>query len=75
LPSSFRLQVPATHFSSDAPENPEQETPALGPYVLSGGWWGSDVHRDYYFVHRNGNLRWVYFDHQQQRFFLQGQVE
>jgi protein ImuB len=47
-----------------------------GPYTLSGGWWGSGVRRDYYFAPAgDGNLWWVYYDHRQQRFFLQGCVE
>jgi protein ImuB len=48
----------------------------LGPYVVSGGWWGSGVCRDYYFAPAgDGNLWWVYYDHRRQRFFLQGCVE
>jgi protein ImuB len=49
---------------------------ALGPYVLSGGWWGGGVRRDYYFAHTDeGNLQWVYEDHRHARVFLQGGVE
>lgn len=48
----------------------------LGPYVLSGGWWGGNVHRDYYFVHtHNGRVWWVYYDQRRACYFLQGQVE
>ncbi|HKY20332.1 MAG TPA: DNA polymerase Y family protein [Vicinamibacterales bacterium] len=48
----------------------------LGPYTVSGGWWGGGVRRDYYFASTgDGNLEWVYYDHRQQRFFLQGCVE
>jgi protein ImuB len=51
-----------------------------GPYVMSGGWWGtpprSVVHRYYYFVHMpGGELWWVYYDHVRQRWFLQGQIQ
>ncbi|MES1255624.1 MAG: DNA polymerase Y family protein [Acidobacteriota bacterium] len=51
--------------------------PALaGPYILSGGWWGGGVRRDYYFAHTGeGNLQWLYHDHRQARVFLQGGVE
>jgi protein ImuB len=47
----------------------------LGPYVISSGWWNGGVHRDYYFTPAGSNLRWVYYDHRQQQFFLQGGVE
>jgi protein ImuB len=57
-------------------EKKDAEVRTFGPYVMSGGWWGGGVHRDYYFVHTNGgDLWWLYYDHRQQRFFLQGQVE
>jgi protein ImuB len=48
----------------------------LGPYVISGGWWGGGIHRDYYYVETSrGELLWVYFDRRSARFFLQGRVE
>lgn len=47
----------------------------LGPYILSGGWWGGGVRRDYYFAPTDGNLQWVYYDHRKRRVFLQGCVE
>jgi protein ImuB len=48
----------------------------IGPYVLSGGWWKRSVHREYHFAQlRNGDLLWVYFDRQRERWFLQGTVE
>jgi protein ImuB len=49
---------------------------AFGPYILSGGWWGGGVRRDYYFAQTGeGNLQWLYHDHRQARVFLQGGVE
>jgi hypothetical protein len=48
----------------------------IGPYVVSGAWWGGGVHRDYYFVHTmDGDLWWVYYDRRRGQVFLQGQVE
>jgi protein ImuB len=47
-----------------------------GPYVVSGGWWVREIHREYYFAetHR-GDLLWVYYDRPRRRWFLQGWVE
>ena len=48
----------------------------IGPYVLSGGWWVREVHREYYFAEtRRGNLLWVYHDRLRRRWFLHGIVE
>ena len=47
-----------------------------GPYLVSGGWWRSAVHREYYFVQvRNGDMLWVYYDRRRRRWRWQGQVE
>jgi protein ImuB len=47
-----------------------------GPYVISGGWWNREIHRDYYFAEtRRGDLLWVYYDRIRRRWFLQGRVE
>lgn len=51
-------------------------TRLLGPYVVSGGWWVREAHREYYFAEtRRGDLLWVYYDRRRRRWFLQGQVE
>ena len=72
-----RIYPKAVAFDSQwrgGPLGPPVRT--LGPYVLSGGWWGGGIHRDYYYVHTNrGELLWVYFDRRSSRFFLQGRVE
>jgi protein ImuB len=48
----------------------------FGPYVISGGWWFREIHREYYFVEtRRGSLLWVYYDRPRRRWFLQGWVE
>ncbi|MHC4819791.1 MAG: Y-family DNA polymerase [Planctomycetota bacterium] len=47
-----------------------------GPYVVSGGWWRSEVSREYYFARtRKGEWLWVYCDKRRRRWYLQGRVE
>ena len=49
-----------------------------GPYVISGGWWGSGAgtHREYRFVRDGeGPWLWVYYDRKRQGWFLHGKVE
>lgn len=51
-------------------------TKIVGPYIVSGGWWASEVHREYHFAEtRRGECLWVYFDRRRRRWFLHGQVE
>jgi protein ImuB len=48
----------------------------LGPYVVSGGWWMSTVHREYHFVEtQSGDLLWVYYDRRRRRWFLHGRID
>ncbi|MEZ4257285.1 MAG: DNA polymerase Y family protein [Polyangiales bacterium] len=48
---------------------------ATGPYVMSGGWWRSEIQRDYYFTElHSGEWLWVYYDRKRRRWFLQGHV-
>ncbi len=48
----------------------------VGPYIVSGGWWVSEVHREYHFAEtRSGECLWVYYDRRRRRWFLHGQVE
>ena len=47
-----------------------------GPYVVSGGWWRTAVHREYYFAGAGGRAwRWVYYDRRRRAWFEQGVVE
>jgi protein ImuB len=47
-----------------------------GPYVLSGGWWNRDIHREYYFVEtKGGKILWIYFDRKRDEWFIHGTVE
>ena len=49
---------------------------ACGPHVVSGGWWRTPAHREYYFAAgRGGDTLWVYYDHPRRRWLWQGQVE
>ncbi|MCH7825771.1 MAG: DNA polymerase Y family protein [Acidobacteria bacterium] len=45
------------------------------PYVVSGGWWVREVHREYYFVEtQRGDVLWIYYDRHRRSWMLQGQV-
>ena len=47
-----------------------------GPYILSGGWWNRDIHREYFFVQTKGEkCLWVYFDRRRGTWFIHGTVE
>ena len=47
-----------------------------GPYVISGGWWGREAHREYYFAEtRRGECLWVYYDRPRRQWLLHGRVE
>jgi protein ImuB len=49
---------------------------ALGPYVVSGGWWRHLVHREYHFAEtQKGELLWVYYDRPRRRWFMHGRIE
>ena len=48
----------------------------LGPYIVSGGWWTHEQHREYHFAElRRGDCMWVYYDRNRRRWFWQGAVE
>jgi len=48
----------------------------VGPYVVSGGWWTHEVHREYHFAElKRGDCLWVYYDRNRRRWFWQGAVE
>ena len=47
-----------------------------GPYVVSGGWWRTPIHREYYFADTGGRAwRWLYYDRRRRAWFEQGAVE
>jgi len=48
----------------------------VGPFIVSGAWWQTPVHREYYFAEtRDGSIFWIYHDRPGRRWFLQGTVE
>nr|MDQ3368287.1 DNA polymerase Y family protein [Myxococcota bacterium] len=48
----------------------------FGPYVVSGGWWTHELHREYHFAElKRGDCLWVYYDRNRRRWFWQGAVE
>ncbi|HEY7163484.1 MAG TPA: DNA polymerase Y family protein [Candidatus Binatia bacterium] len=48
----------------------------IGPYIISGGWWNREIHREYYYAEtRRGDLLWIYYDRMRRRWFLQGWIE
>jgi protein ImuB len=51
-------------------------TRTCGPYIVSGGWWVREVHREYYFAETEaGEVLWVYYDRRRRSWFLHGRVE
>jgi protein ImuB len=47
-----------------------------GPYIVSGGWWATELHREYHFAElRRGDVLWVYYDRNRRRWFWHGGVE
>lgn len=51
-------------------------TNILGPYIVSGGWWSGEVHREYHFAEtRRGDCLWLYYDRARRRWFQHGAVE
>jgi protein ImuB len=58
------------------PRAPQHRRDGGGPYVVSGGWWARDVHREYHFVETaRGELLWVYYDQRRRGWYLHGRVE
>ncbi len=55
---------------------PRQWRDGGGPYVVSGGWWAREIHREYQFVETlRGDLLWVYYDQRRRCWYLHGRVE
>jgi protein ImuB len=47
-----------------------------GPYIVSGGWWNREIHREYHYARtEDGEILWVYYDRPRRRWFLTGKVE
>jgi protein ImuB len=51
-------------------------THSAGPFVIVGGWWQREVHREYqYLLTRRGELLWVYQDKRRRRWLLHAEVQ
>ncbi|HEX7476287.1 MAG TPA: hypothetical protein VF331_00630 [Polyangiales bacterium] len=75
----LKLSAPARHLRDDgwliAGATYGPVTHLAGPYIVSGGWWLREAHREYQFVlTRRGDLLWVYHDRQRRRLCLHGEV-
>ncbi|MBI5850611.1 MAG: DNA polymerase Y family protein [Planctomycetes bacterium] len=47
-----------------------------GPFVISGGWWTTEQHREYHFAEaERGDVLWIFWDRARRRWFEQGAVE
>jgi protein ImuB len=47
-----------------------------GPYKVSGQWWKQPTFRDYHFAEvKKGEVIWVFYEREKNRWYLQGQVE
>lgn len=48
----------------------------VGPFIVSGGWWRRDVHREYHFARTQaGAWLWIFYDRERRRWMQQGAVE
>ena len=58
------------------PWEPRSGAGFCGPYIVSGGWWMREIHREYSFAEtRAGECVWVYYDRDRRQWFLHGRVE
>lgn len=47
----------------------------VGPYLLSGGWWGREVRREYHLAElQTGEVLWLYYDAERRTWHCQGRV-
>lgn len=77
---AVRLPVQATSVRDDgwmlAGLEHGSVTRSVGPFVISGGWWAGEVHREYHFADtKSGDCLWVYYDLGRRRWVWQGAVE
>ena len=74
--SGARLSAAEARLQAQSPEPRVRPAPSLVPTSCPADGGAAASSRDYYFAPTDdGNLRWVYYDHRQQRVFLQGGVE
>lgn len=80
LPRPEALPSRPREFRNDGwqPRDPRQGpiVAVLGPYILSGGWWQAEVHREYAFARTlRGDVLWVFYDRRRRRWYEQGRVD
>ncbi|MFT4705269.1 MAG: protein ImuB [Bradymonadia bacterium] len=47
-----------------------------GPHIIDGGWWATEIAREYHYLETSrGHLYWAFYDRRRRRWFLQGEVE
>jgi len=45
-------------------------TQVCGPFIVSGGWWASQIHREYHVAETTrGDCLWLYYDRPRRRWF------
>lgn len=55
-------------------EGPVEEV--IGPHIVSGGWWITEITRAYYYVRtRRGRWLWIYHDDRRRRWYLHGELQ
>ena len=65
---------PETWFASSRRGGPVLRR--FGPYIVSGGWWAREIHREYHFLEtERGDLIWLYYDRIRRKWFQQGEAE
>jgi protein ImuB len=74
LPSGRRRQDPDGWMILGLEGGAVEEV--VGPFVVRGGWWLREVHREYHYVRtvRRGWV-WVYYDRRRRRWYQQGTVQ
>ena len=78
MPGDAEPRVLEPQFADSRADDTSLIRESAGPYIISGGWWGSgaEVHREYRFVRTGeGPWLWIYYDRKRRGWFLHGKVE
>ena len=75
-PFALKTSPAPWHSTNLYKRNTKARSQLRGPYILSGGWWNKEIHREYYFLQtKDGNIQWIYFDKKRGGWFIHGTVE